>query len=148
MGLDTSHDAWHGAYSSFMSFRVKIASEVGIPLKLMDGFYDEMKPSEILDFEFPTGFEHEIKNVPPKEALEMLPLDWDPYKDHPLFPLLLHSDCDGELEWKDCLGIAEALEAMVPKLRSWDTDWYAERAAQFAKGCRLAYQKKENIDFH
>jgi hypothetical protein len=31
MGLDTSHDCWHGPYSSFMSWRKAVAKAAGIP---------------------------------------------------------------------------------------------------------------------
>lgn len=30
MGLDTSHGCWHGAYSSFMRWRMELAKEVGV----------------------------------------------------------------------------------------------------------------------
>ena len=40
MGLDTSHNCWHGAYSAFMRWRQEIAKAAGIPLMLMEGFYD------------------------------------------------------------------------------------------------------------
>lgn len=31
MGLDTTHNAWHGPYSSFMQWRIEIAKHIGIP---------------------------------------------------------------------------------------------------------------------
>lgn len=40
MGLDTSHNCWHGAYSAFMRWRQEIAKAAGIPLMLMEGFYE------------------------------------------------------------------------------------------------------------
>lgn len=39
MGLDTSHNCWHGSYSSFHNFRKHIAKYVGIDdLEKMEGF--------------------------------------------------------------------------------------------------------------
>lgn len=38
MGLDTTHNAWHGPYSSFNRWRHWLAEQIGIPLELMDGF--------------------------------------------------------------------------------------------------------------
>lgn len=32
MGLDTSHNCWHGAYSSFMRFRRSLGAQIGIVL--------------------------------------------------------------------------------------------------------------------
>lgn len=33
MGLDTTHDCWHGSYSNFMQFRIKLAQAIGADLK-------------------------------------------------------------------------------------------------------------------
>ena len=42
MGLDTSHDAWHGSYSTFNEWRNLIARAAGFPpLKEMVGFGGE-----------------------------------------------------------------------------------------------------------
>lgn len=38
MGLNTSHGAWDGSYSSFNRFRVVIARTIGLDLEKMDGF--------------------------------------------------------------------------------------------------------------
>lgn len=43
MGLDTSHDAFHGPYSSFMRFRIWVADKCGIDLPRMEG-YGESDP--------------------------------------------------------------------------------------------------------
>jgi len=49
MGLDTSHNCWHGAYSSFNSFRIKLAKEIGIELYEMEGFTSNGKPWSEVD---------------------------------------------------------------------------------------------------
>lgn len=38
MGLDTTHNAWHGPYSSFNRWRTNIAKLIGIDLDKMAGF--------------------------------------------------------------------------------------------------------------
>lgn len=39
MGLDTTHDCWHGAYSAFMRWRMKLAEVAGYgDLKRYEGF--------------------------------------------------------------------------------------------------------------
>jgi hypothetical protein len=38
MGLDTTHDAWHGSYSSFAKFREELAAIEGFSLDEMTGF--------------------------------------------------------------------------------------------------------------
>lgn len=35
MGLDTSHDCWHGGYISFMAWRQSIAKAAGLPDLMM-----------------------------------------------------------------------------------------------------------------
>jgi hypothetical protein len=43
MGLDTTHNCWHGAYSAFMRWRQEIAKAAGLPpLDLMEGFFTSM----------------------------------------------------------------------------------------------------------
>lgn len=41
MGLDTTHDAWHGAYSSFKRFRIWLASLIGLDLQNMEGYCED-----------------------------------------------------------------------------------------------------------
>ena len=43
MGLDTSHDAWHGAYSSFNLWREEIAKLFNVDLRSMYGFGGEIR---------------------------------------------------------------------------------------------------------
>lgn len=53
MGLDTTHDCWHGAYGSFEYWRREIAKAAGLPkLKSMVGFggnrlWSSLEPSPL-----------------------------------------------------------------------------------------------------
>ena len=38
MGLDTTHNAWHGPYSSFGTWRTWVAKQIGIKLDEMVGY--------------------------------------------------------------------------------------------------------------
>ncbi len=38
MGLDTTHNCWHGPYSSFNRFRFSLAKQIGIDLNEYDGY--------------------------------------------------------------------------------------------------------------
>lgn len=38
MGLDTTHDCWHGPYSSFNRFRYSLAEQIGVNLNEYDGY--------------------------------------------------------------------------------------------------------------
>lgn len=121
MGLDISHDAWSGAYSSFNRWRTKIAEVSGFPeLHSMQGFGGET--------------------------------EWDPFMGDPLYELLSHSDCDGQINYEDAGKIADTLQLLLPKLQGLDGGGhigdYGYKTSQFIKGCRLAYILKENLDFH
>ena len=41
MGLDTSHNCWHGPYSSFNRFRHTLAKQIGIDLNEYRGYDDK-----------------------------------------------------------------------------------------------------------
>jgi len=125
MGLDTSHDCWHGSYGSFNRWRIEVARAAGLPpLDLMVGHYDG-------------------HGVTDPAILSTLPISWDAVRPTPLRLLLNHPDCEGELAWQDCAAIADALEALIPSMGEW-----TDRTQQFVNGLRLAAKRKENVDFH
>ncbi len=136
MGLDTSHDCWHGSYTSFNRFRAAVAAEFNIPLELMEGFYG--MPGRT-DFSLPD------------DIAKALPIKWESLIPQPIHLLLHHSDCDGEIEAKDCVAIAEQLEAAAARLggsgdiRGSDSK---DAALQFAAGLRRAAERGEDVEFH
>lgn len=161
MGLDTSHNAWHGPYSSFMSWRIWLAKQIGIPLELMEGFYSEdsnNNPFVLLDYRYPKGDELDICQL--NRIRKMFPLKWDAFKPNPLHELLYHSDCDGYINWATCGKIAKCLKQLLTEIENDNADSKApetERAnydgmykatERFMKGCELAFKKKEKLDFH
>jgi hypothetical protein len=162
MGLDTSHDAWHGPYSMFNRWRTWLASQLGIPLCLMEGFYDpEMgsfgNPFSLIEYKFPKGDELELSSI--RELKKQLPLKWESFKPSPLHELLYHSDCDGEISYGKCGKIAKALKELLATIkndnaesRSPETergcyDGMFKATERFMKGCELAYSKKEVMEF-
>lgn len=135
MGLDCSHDAWHGAYSAFDRWRQKLAEVAGLPpLDLMDGFYGSRCRLKYPDID------------------SKLPISWDCLKPSPLHELLSHSDCDGEIAPDRCGPIADALEALIPLLPDEEDTGHIgiwkEKTAQFVKGLRAAAAAGEPLDFH
>jgi hypothetical protein len=127
MGLDTSHNAWHGPYSSFSRWRCWLADIKGVNLLSMKGFGGDT--------------------------------EWTQYEDDPIYPLLNHSDCDGELTPKECALIAFGLSEVLKKADSliqpdWDShqkqehNYNIELTNQFRKGCIDAFKKCETIEFH
>ena len=133
MGLDISHDAFHGAYSAFNGFRQKIAKAIG-------GSYPP----------------HTNKETFPDDNLWYVP---DSYSEetHPsLWLFLNHSDCDGEISWLDAAGVANALEQLLPDITKLEDGThnhiqreggYAAVIKKFINGCRLAFRLKEPLTF-
>lgn len=154
MGLDISHDAWHGAYSAFMRWRQEIAKVAGLPpLELMEGFYYEGKGGHhmfvLLDYAYPKGDELEMSSIRTMRA--KLPIKWGCLKPSPLHELLFHSDCDGHINWSVCGKIADKLEELLPLLPDEDTGGHIgnwrDKTQKFIDGCREAYAAKERLKF-
>lgn len=149
MGLDTSHNAWHGPYSSFNQWRSAIADCLCIPLNLMQGYWPE---DGQIGFMHPLGLVISMTNYDmAKHQLDQhiknFPLKWSAFTPNPLHELLYHSDCDGDIEWEKCRDMANELEKLLPLLPDHPTGFYHEKTKQFVAGLRLAYSKKENLEF-
>lgn len=153
MGLDTSHNCWHGAYSAFNTWRTELAHSAGLPpLGLMEGFYAPVGGQS--DYKNPFYWArkgmHEEHGFPEMER--SLPIKWEALKPDPIFELLHHSDCDGNIPWKRCEAIADSLERLIPKLPDGDAGGHIgnwrDKTQQFIDGLRLAAKHKENVIFH
>lgn len=123
MGLDTTHDAYSGEYSSFNHFRRWLGKQIGIDLNEYIGYSSDTATKNLADI------------------------------DHLLMDLFNHSDCDGELTPEQCKLIAEGLQEIINKidLSSFINDpelsYMYDRAIQFRDGCLLAYSLNESIKF-
>lgn len=150
MGLDVSHDCWHGAYSAFGRWRKELAHAAELPpLELMEGFYSEDNPGAVLFMA--------IKYSTPliTEGLialhNQLPIKWECLKPDPLYVLLNHSDCDGEISPEDAGPLADRLEGLLDKLPKCPDeghigDW-REKTQKFIDGLRLAASLGETVEF-
>ena len=132
MGLDTSHDCWHGAYSAFNRFREKIAEVSGYRQQWDAGRFDvddgeDTSPSGIYDG------------------------NWKKAPSDPVLLLLLHSDCDGKIEPDHCRLLADRLEGLLPNLHGdggGHLGDYAEATKRFIAGLREAAAANEPVEFH
>lgn len=141
MGLDTSHNAWHGAYGSFARWRNLVARAAGFALA-----------------------EQPIDDAYPAYKTEQPDVDWDQFEpgnyqgewaetpDEPLFALIAHSDCDGVIHPAQGKALADRLEQLLPRIAELGAeDPYADPAArtrQFIAGLRAAVAADEDLDFH
>lgn len=118
MGLDTSHNAWSGSYSSFNSWRTWLAKKCGFRISDMVGFGGST--------------EWTVEQAA-----------------HPLYSLLSHSDCDGELSVEECKAVQHGLAQIISEYNGGEEDKYMiDNCIQFRNGCNLAISKKEPIGFH
>ncbi len=161
MGLDTSHNAWHGSYSSFHRWRTWLAEQIGIPLEIMEGFYSEKDINPhmftLLDYQYPKGDELEMSAI--RRFRKQLPLKWSAFKPSALHVLLHHSDCDGYINYSDCRRIAKELNKILSKIetdqpnsrstdfRRADYDGNYNATVRFMTGCELAAKNKEKLIF-
>jgi len=121
VGLDTSHDCWSGPYSMFMRWR-----------QWLHLF---------------------ITNDPKGATEEALKAAWEAgrYDDQsvPINVLMNHSDCDGEIPAAVCGPLADALEALLPKMPERAIyDQMRPATVRFIAGLRLAAAAGEAVRFH
>lgn len=159
MGLDTTHGAFHGAYSAFDRLRRMICRAAG-------GSYPPHDDMERL-------LALEVKNA--KHDWWYVPDDVTPETHPGLYVFLKHSDCDGELTPSECALVAKDLEALLPKIAEMDDGdvrggWSLKRSGEgievgnhpghlarvggyvgatkkFIDGCRLAAENGETLLF-
>lgn len=133
MGLDTTHGAFHGAYSAFNNFRRFLCKSIG-------GSFPPHDDKELLDgyWYFGEGYSTES---------------------HPgLTEFFKHEDCEGEIDPEMCKIVADELEDILPKVEELartepsyghilrDGGWLAA-TQRFINGCRLAYERNEPLEF-
>ena len=126
MGLDTTHDAWHGPYSAFGRWRLAVCEAAGIALVDRDDGLGKMPslwlrklPNERYQGEWPEGEPHD-----------------------PLHVLIQHSDCDGRIAHRHAGPLADRLEAL-----SFDDEYTTAKTTQFVAGLRQADKAGEDIEF-
>jgi len=80
-------------------------------------------------------------------------IPWTPYINHDLYPLLNHSDCDGEISPSDAGLIIRGLDAIladvdINKLFEYDVVDFVHLVKRFRDGAQLAFESNEEISFH
>lgn len=133
MGLDTSHDCWHGPYSMFMRWREKLNLYV------------------MMDREKTDSAAGRIRNM--GCTREALVAAWEEgqYDDQtvPINVLMGHSDCEGEIPADMCGPLADALEALLVRMPESDLyDTARPATLRFIAGLRRAAAAGEPVEFH
>lgn len=130
MGLDVSHDCWHGAYSAFHRFRIEVLATV---------------TGERVDYSDYDRYTQLVEEFPMRE---------------PLREFLLHSDCEGTIERASQIPMADALDAVADAMESKLTatedegvghiaraGGFTATVREFSAGLRLAYENNETVKF-
>ena len=118
MGLNTSHGAWDGPYSSFNNFRRWLANQIGINLSDYAGYmHGGEKDLTTIDHPLMPLFNHS---------------DCD--------GILTPDECR-----QIARGLKQVIDA-APKNN--ENHCHLEAAERFRKGCIKAANAKENLEFH
>ena len=136
MGLDTTHEAWHGAYSAFSRWRDKVARAGGYAVWTVKSAHLEID-TVMIDWGHITD--------------ENMYGAWEETPSDPLIVLIAHSDCEGVIHPAQAGPLADRLEELLPNL---DGDGgghvgsYREKTQAFIDGLRSAVAAGEDVDFH
>lgn len=123
MGLDTTHDCWHGAYGGFKIFREAVGKAAGLPYrKAKDG------DGLVLDIDWEQVTEGQIAGQWGKQdpVGYRTPGSYDPPIRDDVLYLLIHSDCGGKLRRGYLPRLRKRLSELVPAYEKLvaETDTY------------------------
>ena len=133
MGLDTTHNCWHGAYSAFGRWRNKLAEVAGY------AFYKTESGSV-------------IPLVDWGHLQDNLYGEWDKTPEDPLLVLIAHSDCEGKIYQKEAQALADRLQSLLPllpdEIGGGHIGNWRETTQTFIDGLRDAVARNEIVEFH
>lgn len=131
MGLDTTHDAWHGPYSAFREFRDELGKVSGFNVKNYD--WDSITNEQLL------GHWGDVKP-------EIKDGIYDTPRHDPILYLLIHQDCEGEIEYQHLPGLMKSLETLRSNFDL--SDYTEESLDQFIEGIKSAIDAGQSLGFH
>ena len=137
MGLDISHDIWHGAYGAFHRWRNAVWVAAGNELKTVETRWGG--EHEIPDLDWDSVQSHELYG------------HWERQVDDPLMWLMAHHDSDGILYPHQAEEIAMRLEEILPNLPEGEGGGHIgswkEKTETFIKGLRVAAGEGDMVVF-
>ena len=132
MGLDTTHDCWHGPYTSFTRFRNALAVAAGYTMETRSDRYGSyLVPGGVPDSLFTDG--HAAG-------------EWSEAPDDPLVLLICHSDCSGVIYPRHATLLADRIEGLLSAIDESD-DHTRQKAIRFMNGLRDAAASNELVEF-
>lgn len=137
MGLDTTHNAFHGSYIAFNYFRKAVAAAIGGSYPPHDPSLRDENEKPLLDEMWYCDNDKATKETNPG-----------------LTVFFNHSDCGGYLTSNECQMIADEIEALLPEIDKQDymghtlgKGWISMIARQWVRGCRSAAKRKQKLTF-
>lgn len=148
MGLDTTHDCWHGGYGGFYEFRKTVGLAAKLPHRTVDSGHRKGDLELDIDWGAVTMRQiegHWDRKGPTVKASGV----YDPPITDPVLYLLVHSDCDGKLRRGYLPALRDRLVELEPEYeRLTATDSYLQgRLRQFINGLDLAIEAGEHVVF-
>lgn len=134
MGLDFSHGEARWSYGTFQRFRKRLAASIGLDWGLMLHDAGDSPAGTLCGWS-----PHNHTDEQRREK------SWEHAEKHDIYPLLNHSDCDGELDPDECRRVARGLRSIVSLWPEDDNDRL--RALELASGCDAAADAGENLEF-
>ncbi len=134
MGLDTTHNCWHGAYSGFREFRELVGKAAGLPyVPSKDGRGDR------LDIDWDRVTERQIYGHWDRKSPTAYRIGYDPPITDAVLYLLIHSDCGGKLRRGYLPALKARLEELEPSYerliaRHPNVHYLSSRLRQFTDG--------------
>jgi hypothetical protein len=147
MGLDTTHDAFHGAYSAFNSLRQEVCHAIGgsYPPHFLRNYDGDLAKDANGSVIYDRSLDEQRFYLPDDFTEEDNPGVWE---------FLKHSDCDGDIAPELCSVMADELDKIVPKMREDGVGHIAARGGfravlvKFVAGLRAAAAEGVPLGFH
>lgn len=145
MGLDTTHDCWHGSYGGFGIFRETVGRAAGLPY-VVDPSYGNRHRANIEWDQYPLeAYQGRWRKVRPT-WVQPEDVYGVPVQDDVLY-LIVHSDCDGELRRGYLPRLVRRLIELEPRFDELAGDYEAGALRQFIEGLELAIRQGEHVRF-
>lgn len=130
MGLDVSHDCWHGAYSAFSRWRDQLARAAGYEIAKVDtGSFMGLQDTVLIDW----------GHIVDENYLG----EWHQTPADPLIVLIAHSAQAGPLADR----LAELLPLMPEGEAPGHVRHWRNTTQQFIDGLRAAVEAGEDVEF-
>lgn len=136
MGLDTTHNCWHGSYTGFSHWRNMVAATIDWKIST-DGHYgipEDRIPDQQPMGGYPNSVYLGIWSNDPADVIDVL---------------MVHSDCEGIIPHRFTLPLAQRLLQVADRMIEDEVDqWYIDAARDFASGLMRAHRANEDVEFH